>query len=83
MKAFGETDQSRIFKADLAIQAGEIMNVKNRLIQNGYNEIIDQSIESEEKLVMKEEKVETKKVVLMPDSGNTKKRTSFSFNFRG
>ena len=82
MKVFGEIDQSRIFKADLAIQAGEITNVKNILIQNGCKEIIDQSIGSEKKLVMKEEKVGTKKVVLMPGSGNTKKRTSFSFNFK-
>ena len=82
MKAFGETDQSLIFKEDLAIQAGEITNVKNILIQNGCNEIIDQSIESEKKLVMKEEKVGTKKIVLMPGSGSTQKRTSLSFNFQ-
>ena len=66
----------------MAIQAGEITNVKNILIQNGCKEIIDQSIESEKKLVMKEEKVETKKVVLVPGSKITKKQNSFSFNFQ-
>ena len=81
MKAFDETDQSRIFKADLAIQAGEITDVKNILRQNKYKEITVQSFESKKRPVTKDENVGTKQVLVMPGSGSTKQRTSLSFNF--
>jgi len=82
MKSFGENNQNRVYKVDLAINAAEIGDVKNILIQTECNEIIDQSIESEKKLVMKDEKVGTKKVILVPTSENTKIRTSLNFNFQ-
>ena len=82
MKSFGEINQNRVYQVDLAINAAEIGDVKNMLIQTECNEIIDQSIESEKKLAMKDEKVGTKKVILVPGSENTKRRTSFNFNFQ-
>ena len=39
MKAFNETQKNGIFEDDLAIQAGEITDVKNILRQNKYKEI--------------------------------------------
>ena len=43
---------------------------------------IVQSFESENIPVTKEENVGTKQVLVMPGSGNTKQRTSLSFNFQ-
>ena len=82
MKSFGENNQNRVYKVDLAINAAEIGDVKNMLIQTECNEIIDQSIESEKKLVMKDAKVGTKKVIFVPGSENTMRRTSLNFNFQ-
>ena len=83
MKAFNETHKNGIFKAELAIQAGEIADVKYILILKKYKEITVQSLKSEKRPVTKEENVGTKRVLVMPGSGNTKQRTSLSFNFQG
>ena len=89
MEFLNETPKNDVSQENMTNKKDEQNpDVKNIWIQNENNELINKSVDFEKKLAMDYEKIETKKVVIVPyrknqmrPTSNIKSNTALNLNF--